>query len=101
MLLFKFFYPIYLFYVQNVSWIITSVNALVFSHNFYQYLLKKLAIDHDYYYRSQLIPVLSRLVEPIDGIDDQLIAQCFGLDPKGFKSKEKFNVLKNIILCEG
>jgi hypothetical protein len=27
------------------------------------------------------------LLDPIEGTDEQLIAKCFGLDPKEFKSK--------------
>jgi DNA polymerase alpha subunit A len=46
-----------------------------------------LKVDDDYYFKQQLIPVLSRLLDPIDGIDDQMIAECFGLDPKDFRSK--------------
>ena len=48
---------------------------------------EKLEIDYDYYFKSQLIPVLSRLLDPIDGTDDKIMAERFGLDPAGFKSK--------------
>ena len=40
-----------------------------------------------YYFKSQLIPVLARLLDPIEGTDEQMIAERFGLDPKDFKSK--------------
>ena len=48
---------------------------------------EKLTIDQDYYFKSQLIPVLARLLDPIEGTDEQMIAERFGLDPKDFKSK--------------
>ena len=48
-------------------------------------IAQELKVDEDYYFKQQLIPVLSRLLDPIDGIDDQMIAECFGLDPKDFK----------------
>lgn len=48
---------------------------------------EKLQIDLNYYFKNQLIPVITRLLDPIEGTDEQLIAKCFGLDPKEFKSK--------------
>ena len=48
---------------------------------------EKKTIDLDYYFRNQLIPVISRLLDPIEGTDEQMIAERLGLDPKGFKSK--------------
>ena len=60
-------------------------------------IAQELKVDEDYYFKQQLIPVLSRLLDPIDGIDDQMIAECFGLDPKDFKVFFNFNKKKSRI----
>lgn len=48
---------------------------------------EKLKLDFGYYFRNQLIPVISRLLDPIECTDQQMIAERLGLDPKDFKSK--------------
>jgi len=48
---------------------------------------EKLKLDFGYYFRNQLIPVISRLLDPIACTDEQMIAERLGLDPKEFKSK--------------
>ncbi|KAG7205801.1 hypothetical protein KM043_007746 [Ampulex compressa] len=45
-----------------------------------------LKIDVDYYLMSQIFPITLRICEPIEGIDDVLLAQTLGLE-KIYKSK--------------
>ncbi|CAG0916476.1 unnamed protein product [Notodromas monacha] len=40
----------------------------------------KLQVDTDYYLSQQILPVVYRLCEPIEGIDAARIAECLGLD---------------------
>ena len=35
-----------------------------------------------------MLPVVSRLLDPIEGMDEQIIAKCFGMNPSDFKSKD-------------
>ncbi|XP_026764264.2 DNA polymerase alpha catalytic subunit isoform X2 [Galleria mellonella] len=44
-----------------------------------------LKIDYKYYLAHQLHPVISRICEPIDGMDPSRVADCLGLDPSGYK----------------
>lgn len=44
-----------------------------------------LKLDIAYYLRQQVHPVISRMCEPIEGIDAAQIAELLGLDPAGFK----------------
>lgn len=44
-----------------------------------------LKVDHKYYLAHQLHPVISRICEPIDGMDPARVASCLGLDPSGYK----------------
>jgi len=46
-----------------------------------------LKLDYKYYLTQQIHPVVTRLCEPIDGIDSFYVAQSLGLDPTGFKHK--------------
>ena len=46
-----------------------------------------LKIDYNYYLTQQIHPVVTRLCEPIDGIDAFYVAQSLGLDLTGFKHK--------------
>ena len=48
---------------------------------------KTLKIDTKYYLSQQIHPIVSRLCEPIEGIDSMHIASCLGLDPANFKNK--------------
>ena len=48
---------------------------------------QNLNLDFDYYFKNQLIPVISRLLDPIACTDEQMIAERLGLDPTQFKSK--------------
>lgn len=46
-----------------------------------------LKLDTSYYLTNQIHPVITRLCEPIEGIDAFHVAQSLGLDPSGFKHK--------------
>lgn len=45
---------------------------------------KNLQIDLEWYFTAQIHPPIARLIEPLDGTDNVLIAQCLGLDPTKF-----------------
>ncbi|KAM8977106.1 DNA polymerase alpha catalytic subunit [Pelodytes ibericus] len=49
-----------------------------------------LSIDTQYYLSQQVHPVVSRICEPIDGIDSALIAAWLGLDPSQFRVHHHF-----------
>lgn len=42
-------------------------------------------IDNDWYITQQILPPITRLIEHIDGIDVEFVAQCLGVDPKKYK----------------
>lgn len=44
-----------------------------------------LKVDYKYYLAHQLHPVISRICEPIDGMDPARVADCLGLDPSGYR----------------
>ena len=46
-----------------------------------------LKLDTKYYLTQQVHPVVTRLCEPIEGIDSYHVAEALGLDPSGFKHK--------------
>lgn len=46
---------------------------------------ESLKIDYKYYLAHQLHPVISRICEPIEGMDPARVADCLGLDPSGYK----------------
>merc|ERR1719376_887643 len=46
-----------------------------------------LKIDTQYYLAQQLHPVVSRLTEPIEGMEGARVAACLGLDPDQYKSR--------------
>lgn len=48
-----------------------------------------LKIDETYYLAQQIHPVVSRLCEPIDGVDPHQIAVWLDLDPTAFKTIQK------------
>lgn len=48
-----------------------------------------LKLDINYYLTNQIHPVITRLCEPIAGIDAYHVAQALGLDPTGFKNRSK------------
>lgn len=47
--------------------------------------LEHLKIDYKYYLAHQLHPVISRICEPIEGMDPARVADCLGLDPSGYR----------------
>ncbi|XP_072935668.1 DNA polymerase alpha catalytic subunit [Epargyreus clarus] len=48
-----------------------------------------LKIDFKYYLAHQLHPVISRICEPIEGMDPARVADCLGLDPSGYRQQMK------------
>ncbi|XP_028164527.1 DNA polymerase alpha catalytic subunit [Ostrinia furnacalis] len=48
-------------------------------------IMDNLKIDYKYYLAHQLHPVISRICEPIEGMDPARVADCLGLDPSGYK----------------
>ncbi|XP_073947289.1 DNA polymerase alpha catalytic subunit [Choristoneura fumiferana] len=48
-----------------------------------------LKVDYKYYLAHQLHPVISRICEPIEGMDPARVADCLGLDPAGYKQAAK------------
>ncbi|XP_068628346.1 DNA polymerase alpha catalytic subunit [Battus philenor] len=44
-----------------------------------------LKVDYMYYLAHQLHPVISRICEPIEGMDPARVADCLGLDPSGYR----------------
>ena len=47
-----------------------------------------LKVDINYYLHQQILPVVSRLLEPFDGTDQALLAQCLGLDASKYKHRQ-------------
>lgn len=45
----------------------------------------KLVIDCDWYITQQLLPPITRLIEHIEGIEVDFVAQCLGVDGKKYK----------------
>lgn len=48
-----------------------------------------LKVDYKYYLAHQLHPVISRICEPIEGMEPARVADCLGLDPSGYKQAVK------------
>lgn len=51
--------------------------------------MDNLKIDFRYYLAHQLHPVISRICEPIEGMDPARVADCLGLDPSGYRQMIK------------
>uniref|UniRef100_A0A3Q2FW74 DNA polymerase n=1 Tax=Cyprinodon variegatus TaxID=28743 RepID=A0A3Q2FW74_CYPVA len=49
-----------------------------------------LSVDTQYYLAQQVHPVVSRICDPIEGIDSVLIATWLGLDPSQFRSQQQY-----------
>lgn len=45
----------------------------------------KLQVDKTYYLASQIHPVVTRMLKPIEGTDAARVAQCLGLDPAKYR----------------
>lgn len=45
----------------------------------------RLRIDAEYYLAQQVLPVVSRLVAPVEGTDAGRLAECLGLDPSKYR----------------
>uniref|UniRef100_A0A7N8XN96 DNA polymerase alpha catalytic subunit n=1 Tax=Mastacembelus armatus TaxID=205130 RepID=A0A7N8XN96_9TELE len=48
-----------------------------------------LSVDTQYYLAQQIHPVVSRICDPIEGIDSVLIATWLGLDPSHFRAQQQ------------
>jgi len=46
---------------------------------------RNLKPDVDWYIMQQLMPPITRLIQHIDGIEIDFVAQCLGVDPKKYK----------------
>lgn len=49
-----------------------------------------LSLDTQYYLAQQVHPVVSRICDPIEGIDSVLIATWLGLDPSQFRAQQQY-----------
>ncbi|XP_068438304.1 DNA polymerase alpha catalytic subunit [Clinocottus analis] len=49
-----------------------------------------LSVDTQYYLAQQVHPVVSRICDPIEGIDSVLIATWLGLDPSHFRAHQQY-----------
>ncbi|XP_058497932.1 DNA polymerase alpha catalytic subunit [Solea solea] len=49
-----------------------------------------LSLDNQYYLAQQIHPVVSRICEPIEGIDGVVIATWLGLDPSQFRAQQQY-----------
>ncbi|XP_029004027.1 DNA polymerase alpha catalytic subunit [Betta splendens] len=49
-----------------------------------------LSLDTQYYLAQQVHPVVSRICDPIEGIDGVLIATWLGLDPSQFRAQQQY-----------
>uniref|UniRef100_A0A8C4HTT0 DNA polymerase n=1 Tax=Dicentrarchus labrax TaxID=13489 RepID=A0A8C4HTT0_DICLA len=49
-----------------------------------------LSLDIQYYLAQQVHPVVSRICDPIEGIDSVLIATWLGLDPSQFRAQQQY-----------
>nr|XP_033803913.1 DNA polymerase alpha catalytic subunit isoform X2 [Geotrypetes seraphini] len=50
-----------------------------------------LTVDTQYYLSQQVHPVVTRICDPIDGIDSAVIATWLGLDPSQFRSHHQYH----------
>ncbi|XP_038613326.1 DNA polymerase alpha catalytic subunit [Tachyglossus aculeatus] len=50
-----------------------------------------LSVDTQYYLAQQVLPVVARICDPIDGIDAALIASWLGLDPSQFRVHQHYH----------
>merc|ERR1712013_865511 len=58
-----------------------------------------MGIDTQYYLSQQLHPVVSRLTEPIEGMEGARVAACLGLDPDQYKSRAPVDQLVVSCVC--
>lgn len=56
---------------------------------------EKLKVDVNYYLAHQLHPVISRICDPIEGMDSARIASCLGLDPSAYKQSIKRETIED------
>ena len=48
-------------------------------------------VDIEWYVSNQLLPPIGRLIEPVDGIELDFVAQCLGLDVSKYSKSGLFN----------
>lgn len=49
-----------------------------------EFMKNKLKIDQKWYLTQQLLPPISRLIDPLNGIDSVFLAECFGVEQSHF-----------------
>eukprot|EP00048_Salpingoeca_helianthica_P009471 m.135750 g.135750 ORF g.135750 m.135750 type:complete len:1505 (+) comp14876_c1_seq4:44-4558(+) len=54
----------------------------------------QLKVDTKYYLANQIHPVVSRLIEPIEGTDNAQIAECLGLDMTAYRADYRGDVME-------
>lgn len=66
-----------------------TIGDFAYSPDEYMDKKRALQIDTDWYITQQLLPPITRLIEHIDGIEVEFVAQCLGVDSKKFKFSSK------------
>nr|AAL48000.1 GM13460p [Drosophila melanogaster] len=62
---------------------------------------KKLQLDTNYYLGHQIHPVVTRMVEVLEGTDASRIAECLGMDPTKFRQNAQRTQRENTEQSEG
>jgi len=62
-----------------------SIGDMAYSPDEFLSSKSSLKIDVDWYINQQLLPPITRLIEHIEGIEIDFVAQCLGVDGKKYK----------------
>lgn len=62
-----------------------TIGDYAYSPDEYMDKKRSLQIDTDWYITQQLLPPITRLIEHIEGIEVDFVAQCLGVDSKKYK----------------
>lgn len=62
-----------------------SLGDMAYSPDEFLAAKSSLKIDVDWYINQQLLPPITRLIEHIEGIEVDFVAQCLGVDGKKYK----------------
>lgn len=62
-----------------------TIGDFAYSPDEYMDKKRNLQIDSDWYITQQLLPPITRLIEHIDGIEVDFVAQCLGVDSRKYK----------------
>ena len=62
-----------------------TIGDFAYSPDEYMDKKRNLKIDSDWYITQQLLPPITRLIEHIDGIEVDFVAQCLGVDSRKYK----------------